>query len=74
MRLRLLVLQITDFGLSKVIDEGSFLKSLVGTPLYVGAPRALQLMRVALHHQLHLQYGSPTRWAEKRTVSLRAAL
>ena len=41
--------QIADFGLSKVIDEGSFLKSLVGTPLYVGVGARAARLTIRIH-------------------------
>ena len=35
-----LAVKITDFGLSRVVDEGSFMRTMVGTPAYV-APEVL---------------------------------
>ena len=35
-----LEVKITDFGLSRVVDEGSFMRTMVGTPAYV-APEVL---------------------------------
>lgn len=29
------LIKVSDFGLSKIIDEGSILKSLCGTPMFV---------------------------------------
>lgn len=33
------IVKITDFGLSRFLDEGSYLKTLCGTPMYLAPVR-----------------------------------